>query len=193
VRFRPGLQLWVRENCWSDYQGADGNGVRYQADGAWIRATDEQRWAALDCYAHNRHPDNATNTGQLVPSIHMPRWASRLTLCVTDVRVQQVQEISRADARAEGATHRPACNGFQSRYDGWCMDWSRVGKMSRWAWRRQDISAKVPLTESDISLSSPTMAFASYWNDLHGPDAWDANPHVVALTFTVEQRNIDTP
>lgn len=86
------------------------------------------------------------------PSIHMPRWASRLTLTVTDVRVQRLQDISEADAVAEG---------WKSPEELGCGTWRPVG------W------------------------FFDLWRTLHGPDAWDANPWVVALTFTVEQRNID--
>lgn len=90
------------------------------------------------------------------PSIHMPRWASRLTLTVTEVRVQRLQEIREADAMAEGARREDALyhgiRGHQGTY---------------------------------------VEGFESIWNSLHGPDAWDANPWVVAVTFTVDRRNID--
>ena len=123
--------------------------------------------------------------------IHMPRWASRLTLTVTDVRVQRLQEISEADAVAEGATSRPECHGFCLRSFGWSMDWSRVGTLSRWASAPPGSPRMNPLKESDISLGDPRMAFASYWNDLHGPEAWAANPWVAALTFETHRQNID--
>lgn len=95
-----------------------------------------------------------TQVGDWRPSIHMPRWASRLTLTVTDVRVQRVQDISEADAIAEGMPGRP--KEFM-----------------------------------DTTLATSRWWFRDLWNSLHGPEAWDDNPWVAAVSFTVEQRNID--
>ena len=92
------------------------------------------------------------------PSIHMPRWASRLTLTVTDVRVQRLQDISEADAMAEG------CDAVLA------------------------LTIKRP---NGAHPGNPRECYCDLWNSLHGPGAWDANPWVVALTFTVQRGNID--
>lgn len=76
----PGDLLWVRES-WGII---DDNTVVTGA--AAYRATDPM---ALDKWR---------------PSIHMPRWASRLTLEITDVRVERLQDISEDDAECEGVT-----------------------------------------------------------------------------------------
>lgn len=79
--YAPGDRLWVREAvCWVSAWG-----WRYRADN--------------DDLTEKRE---AGEVGRWRPSIHMPRWASRLTLTVTDVRVQRLQDISEADAIAEG-------------------------------------------------------------------------------------------
>jgi hypothetical protein len=70
-------------------------------DRLWVRET----WGKLDMGSacHRADDESATPAdGRWRPSIHMPRWASRLTLEVTDVRVQRLREISEEDARAEG-------------------------------------------------------------------------------------------
>lgn len=81
----PGDLLWVRETFRSSrVDDLPGDAV-YQAD----------------------HPGLKSPPGSYgrpwKPSIHMPRWASRLTLEITDVRVERLQDISEEDARAEGA------------------------------------------------------------------------------------------
>lgn len=75
-----GTRLWVRET-WRDSGESEGpESVVYRADG--------------------------DDRGLWLPSIHMPRWASRLTLEVESVRVERLQDISEEDARAEGAESR---------------------------------------------------------------------------------------
>lgn len=93
-----GDRLYVRENC-AAFERTDGtNGVKFPANDAFLKIANTPeaalKWVKLYGYRGEK--------GAKVPSIHCPRWASRLTLVVTKVRVQKVQDISEDDAVAEG-------------------------------------------------------------------------------------------
>ena len=98
IRYRVGDRIWVRESWSGDYVFRDTppkSRNSFVADGhPYLRET---IW-----YWADGNPEN-WDYEKPRPSIHMPRWASRLTLIVTDVRVQRLQDISEEDARAEGA------------------------------------------------------------------------------------------
>jgi hypothetical protein len=98
--------------------------------------------------------------------MHMPRWASRLTLTVEAVRIERLQEISRDDAIAEGLLL--ASNVLEE----------------FWRW---------PEPHHENLWLSPPAAYRHLWGILHTAEGerWDDNPFVVALTFKVERGNID--
>lgn len=111
----PGDRLWVRE-AWRStaiydvLSPSEMNGkepIRYECDETW------QTWGWKLADKH----------GRLRPSIHMPRWASRITLDVTEVRVQRLQDISEEDAEAEGA--RGSASGPWGR-EGLIEDYSDI-------------------------------------------------------------------
>lgn len=85
-RVQPGDRLWVRENWRADARCDD---ERPLSIGAVEYDASERQFPEMPA-------------GKLRPSIHMPRWASRLTLTVTAVKVERLQEISEQDAEAEG-------------------------------------------------------------------------------------------
>lgn len=93
----PGDRLWVREchHVGTSHAPDDYPHIFFRADG-----TAHQH----DGRSMDDTPDSSAfrYDGPWTPSIHMPRWASRLTLRVTDVRVERVQEITEKDAVAEG-------------------------------------------------------------------------------------------
>jgi hypothetical protein len=80
---QPGDRLWVRETWCSS------------PDGVMYRATEHE---------HGMHQPDDCNIWR--PSIHMPRWASRLTLSISDVRVERLQDMRAPDAIAEGIPSR---------------------------------------------------------------------------------------
>lgn len=84
---QPGDRLWVRETFAHIYRNNTQPEERRDEDVAY--KADHQ---GLDEYAY----------GTWKPSIHMPRWASRISLELTDVRIERLQDISEADAQAEG-------------------------------------------------------------------------------------------
>jgi hypothetical protein len=173
LKVKAGYRMWVREAHHvqsAGYQDGTGKLILY-------RASD---------------PDAPTTW---TPGIHMPRFASRLTLEATaDARLEKLQAITRADAIAEGATMRSACYGFRSMDNGWSMDWSQVGK-----WSRFGSGPHGALTGADVALADPRNAFGSFINELHGgprwnlkpTNLWDENPEVVVLTFKVHTANVD--
>lgn len=100
-------------------------------------------------------------------SIHMPRWASRLTLIVTDVRVERLQDISTEDAIAEGLMAMIGAPPVA------------VSMGCNWGF------------EGDTRCGSPVSAYAALWNHINGDGAWEENPFVAAYTFRVIKSNID--
>lgn len=105
---KPGDLLWVRERwAMNDVNSGWGpiqkqrpskfGGVVYRADGDW-----EDQFAELD-----------GDIPPWRPSIHMPRWASRLTLEITNIRVERVQDIKWQDAFDEGIVPQMCCSGFE--------------------------------------------------------------------------------
>lgn len=66
------------------------------------------------------------------PSIHMPRWASRITLEITDVRVERLQDISIEDAKAEGSPTHGHSGAEISARKGFRHLWGRINGHESW-------------------------------------------------------------
>ena len=148
---QPGDRLWARETWMPKSWSAEGGWgeIEYAADGAARQV--EGDWSFSQAYPSSR-PVTAWR-----PSIHMPRWASRITLEITRVRVERVQDITEADAIAEGVT---------------------VATLGNAGWLGPD-------APEGAGYSYVPRGFAATWDDINGPrgHGWSVNPWVWVIDF----------
>lgn len=152
---QPGDRLWVRETwrAWALVGAGDLWRVQYAADEA------HRDLVVGDVIPTDWECPRACARGN-APGIHMPRWASRLTLEVTSVRVERLHDITEEDARAEGVERHP--EPFTS------------------GWRNYEPS---PAFESVAYHAAARESFASLWRAINGIESWDSNPYVWRIEF----------
>lgn len=180
---QPGDRLWVRETWVQGWPTNDGGDIQDTDEHGndlpmkiWYRADGD-----LDVWI-NRDNDEKQNVPWR-PSIHMPRWASRLTLIVTEVRRQRLQEISEEDALAEGIYRQDPSTEEIAAGDCTEDDFVFLAPGTRQGYGPRP----------DDPQWGPTAAFAyrCLWDSLHGKGTWERNEEVVVLSFRCLKENID--
>ncbi|WP_406867247.1 hypothetical protein [Paraburkholderia fungorum] len=160
---KQGDRLWVRET-WHAHWGPTTPRARIvteaavrQSDGAIAHASASE---PLSVHYAADSEGTAPFGRKWKPSIHMPRWASRITLEVTGVRVERLQDISEADAAAEGV------ESLRNEGEYW-KDYVR-------STTRCD----------ELTCLTGRESFRTLWDSLAAPGAdWDANPWVWVVDF----------
>ena len=172
--YQVGDYLWVRETFIPDPPYEENNiwTISY-ADGETREVEPPESYNPV-LYSHERWR----------PSIHMPKWASRLTLKITDVRVERLQDISEEDANAEG------CN----------LEWysDNAGTENLWPCEKCQgqlvhgaFGANYGVTEVDCSkCDTSKKMFRQLWQSINGAHSWEDNPWVWCVSFEVINKNI---
>ncbi len=144
-------------------------------DKLWVRET----WAHIDDYLGNDPGANALlskcfyradyprgdnlddEIKRWKPSIHMPRWASRIDLEITDIRVERVQDISIDDAIAEGIESVDGVTGWYKQYG--TKEFEKCHPMTRY----------------------PHSSFQTLWDSINVKQGfgWESNPYVWVIEF----------
>ncbi|MBQ4778118.1 hypothetical protein [Pectobacterium versatile] len=144
---QPGDRLWVRET----------SGLQVRRDA--LGGTGEFRVYRAS------NPDAirfTTASGKIypikwIPSIHMPRYASRILLEITDVRVERLNDISEEDCWAEGI------DAVDGRFEN-----AEIIDMAR---------------KTGCCIDDAKPMFALLWQSIYGEESWQANPWCWTITF----------
>lgn len=160
---KPGDQLWVRE-AFRMAKSLDIHSPREVADLS-MSAGYKNPWAPIQFEADGGRtgkwtgfdtPPVVTEPGKLRPSLHMPRWASRIQLKISNVGVQRLQDISSGDAVREGICQLPASGRY-------CIN---------------------PGDQYFGGAShSAKEVYSWLWESIYGEGSWGANPWVWVIEF----------
>ena len=178
----PGDRLWVREA----HQMANSGGgpvICYRADNhRWQPPFTGPDFGAGPSFDYEKYPgeysiwaaDLESADHPWRPSIYMPRWCSRITCIVTDVRIERLQDITDDGAAAEGVRFETADPPFYYVPGVWPHSLTAVG---------------IEEPGGDHAVRS----FAKYWNLLNAKRSygWDVNPWVFVIVFETALKNID--
>lgn len=176
----PGDRLWVREPwALSSFGGGDTAGpwvaIRYLADRT-VRTIPGVEWPG------GGKAGGRTGFGGR-PSIHMPRWAARLTLNITAVRVERLQDITEEEARAEGLPPNwlEPIEGWRPDEHGWLTP---AGLYSKQVDTSEDEIVQWRGQSWRATAYSAREAFEAWWDHL-APEGsrWADDPWVWAVSF----------
>ena len=164
---RPGDRIWVRETwailgnedgCYVDWEdnlckGDERSAARIYRASCEQRPGDYGLWSIPDDAYWKPHTKEHKFEGAWRPSIHMPRWASRILLEITDVRVERLNAINEHDAQAEGVAKLRG--GFWKHYQP--------------GWTQHQLSARG--------------SFVTLWKSIYGDESWNSNSWVWVIKF----------
>ncbi|MBI6666982.1 hypothetical protein B1F73_23685 [Pseudomonas syringae] len=163
---RAGDRLWLRET-WSDVNLQGAPGIAYRADGDVRDLMEDASFLNEDGAFNYDDPRSKPyqfacwsedllggKEGRWRPSIHIPRWASRILLEITDVRVERLQDISEDQAKAEGIRL-----------------YTDHAELGEW-WHVDGI---------ETYSADPRKSFELLWTSVGGD--WNANPWVWVVEF----------
>lgn len=167
---KPGDRLWVRETFITGYE-LDDDELRVGDERVWYRADGEiDSWLDEDGYMGDP---------KWRSSIYMPRTLSRITLEVTAVRIERLQDISEEDALAEGIKPPITENG-----NALINISEKHSAASFLNAANIDVFAHGPRAKATFDRSNWVVAhYAALWESIHGADSWDANPWVWVIEF----------
>lgn len=161
--------LWVRETFWlfstPHKDVVEGKGHQI------IKEDFKNGWGNDLFKAVYYKADEIFKLGRWKPSIFLPRWASRISLEITNIRVESLKNISEEDAINEGIEGYDSPTGGDDYQDYW----------KNYTLKDKDVYGS--------DYTDPIQSYASLWESINGKGSWNLNPWVWVIEFKVHKRN----